>query len=68
MLIAGFFGLKTGALYLVSLPILAWFNYQYWIYFLKTKGSLKYRKLKNESKTIKAEKSYNEIIATLEKL
>ena len=68
MLIAGFFGLKIGALYLASLPILAWFNYQYWIYFLKTKGSLKYRKLKNESKTSKAEKSYNEIIATLDKL
>jgi len=66
--ICSFFGINIGATYLVSLPILAWFNYQYWILLLKTKGKLNYFKLKRVGKLSRAQDAYNEILSIVDYL
>jgi 1-acyl-sn-glycerol-3-phosphate acyltransferase len=38
LLVLGLFGLKIGLLYIISLPILAMFNYRWMIFLKKTKG------------------------------
>ena len=48
-------------IYLLSLPLLAWFNYNYWILFLKTKGKLKFIKLMKTAEFQQAFKRYREI-------
>ena len=55
-------------LYLISLPVLAWFNYKYWILILKTKGKWNYLNLKKKNKLVEAEKYYAEILSIIEKL
>ena len=38
-----FFGWKYGILFFITLPLIAAFNYKYWIYFIKVKGLWNYK-------------------------
>ena len=63
-----FLGITIGMIYLISLPVLAWFNYKYWILILKTKGKWNYLNLKKKNKLVEAEKYYAEILSVIENL
>ena len=68
IIITSFFGIIIGSVYLISLPILAWFNYKYWILILKTIGKWNYLNLKKKNKLVDAKNSYDEILSIIEKL
>ncbi len=68
MLIWSFLGIKIGLIYIITLPIVAWFNNYYWISILKTKGKLSYLKLKKKNALKDIEDRYRKIITTVEDL